>query len=70
MRPGAVAGIGQLLAEGEGAAFLLDGLGHVALFVEQVGEGTEHMCSPGGVILEDLEAFLQLGSRLAESAQC
>ena len=39
VRDGAVAGIGQLLAEREGAAFLHDGLGHVALFVEQIGRG-------------------------------
>ena len=69
VRDGAVAGIGQLLAEREGAALLRDGLGHVALFVEQIGEGTEHLCSPGRVVLEDLEAFLQLGLRLAEAAQ-
>ena len=67
VRDGAVAGIRQLLADSEGAAFLRDGLGHVALFVEQNGEGTEHTCSRGRVVLEDLEAFLQLGLRLAEA---
>ena len=68
VRDGAVPGIGQMLAEGEGAALLGDGLGHVALFVEQVGEGTEHPGTAGGIVLEDLEAVLQLGLRLAEAA--
>lgn len=69
VRPGAVLETGQLLAEREGAAFLHDGLGHVALLVEQIGEGTEHFCPHGRVVLEDLEALLQLDLRLAEAAQ-
>ena len=69
VRDGAVAGIGQLIAEGEGTALLGDGLGHVASIVEQAGEGTEHPGTPGGIVLEDLEAVLQFGLRLAEAAQ-
>ena len=69
VRDGAVAGIGQRFAEGEGAALLDDGLRYVALFVEQVGEGTEHLGTSSGIVLEDLQAGLQFGLRLAEASQ-
>jgi hypothetical protein len=39
------------------------------LFVEQEGEGTEHLGTLGRIVLEDLEAVLQLGFRLTEAAQ-
>ena len=40
VRDGTVLWIGQSFAEGEGAALLGDGLGHVALFVEQNRRGS------------------------------
>jgi hypothetical protein len=69
VRAGTVPGIGQSLAEGESAALLGDGLAQVALFVEQVGEGAERLGTPCGMVLEDLEAGLQLGLSLGVAAQ-
>src|SRR4029453_12375443 len=69
VRGGAFLGIRQQFAEGEGTALLDDSLGHVALFVEQDGEGTERRGPLGGGVLADLEARLPLRLRLTEAAQ-
>lgn len=66
---GAVAGIGQLLAKGEGAALLGDGLGHVALSGEQVGKGAEHLGAPGRIVLEQGKASFQFRPGLGEAAR-
>jgi hypothetical protein len=54
---------------GQRATLLGDGLGYVALSVEQVGERAEHLGAHGGIVLEKLEAIFQLRPGLAEPAQ-
>ena len=69
MRDGTVGGIGQLLTKGEAATLLRDGLGRIALFVKQVGEGTEHLGAPVGCVLEKTKAIFQFCLGLAETMQ-
>jgi len=68
VRDGPVIGIGQLFANRQGTTLLGDGLGHIALPGEQIGEGAERFGPPGGVVLEQLEAIFQLRPGLAEAA--
>lgn len=68
VRYGSVTGIGQLLADCQRAALLSDGLGNVTLVVEQDGERAERYGGSCWIFREDLEADLQLSSRLGEPA--